>query len=147
MTTVQVAYDCLMSVPVDVEGDIKEIEELKAFLQWQSTLAWLKSGVEGQFEPHDVMGLLDSFSSAVKEDNPSKSDWEVQMSISGILDGKNQGSHQLHDPADNYLPQPRETATCVMSQTSRISSCSYDAMGDLCPCLETEYRCQGSFWS
>jgi len=40
----QAAYDCLMSVPVDVEGDVLEIDELKAFLQWQSTLAWLKTG-------------------------------------------------------------------------------------------------------
>ena len=36
----QRAYECLMSVPVDVEGDLQEIEELKAFLQYQSTLAW-----------------------------------------------------------------------------------------------------------
>jgi hypothetical protein len=63
----QRAYDCLMSVPVDVAGDVKEIQELKAYLEYQSTLAWLKAGVKDVREPLDIMGGLDSIAKNVQD--------------------------------------------------------------------------------
>lgn len=106
----------MMSVPIDVEGDLKEIEELKAFLQWQSTLAWLKSGkvltlrmfqsctdvfrkhigVEDIIEPQDLMANLDSLASAVKSKTSLKSDYEVQLSIRKMLDGKHSSVARDH---------------------------------------------------
>jgi hypothetical protein len=104
----QTAYDCLMSVFIDVEGDPKEIDELKAFLQWQSTLAWLQTdkvltllvfqactdvfrkyiGVEDIIDPQDLMANLDSLASAVKSKTSLKSDYKVQLSIRKMLDDK-----------------------------------------------------------
>jgi hypothetical protein len=83
----QRAYDCLMSVPVDVAGDIKEIQELKSYLEYQSTLAWLKSGVKDLQNPFDVMGGLDAIAKSV-QDKKYKSDYEVQFSIRRLLDGE-----------------------------------------------------------
>ncbi|KAI2610762.1 uncharacterized protein GGS25DRAFT_163198 [Hypoxylon fragiforme] len=57
----QLAFDCLISVPVDVEGNLKEIEELRHFLQFQSTLSYLKDGryrntqVGKHNEPLDIL--------------------------------------------------------------------------------------------
>jgi hypothetical protein len=84
----QRAYDCLMSVPVDIEGDIKEIEELEAYIQYQSTLAWLKSGVKDVAEPHDITDLFDSLKFAIKGKKFFTSDYEVQLSIRRLLDGE-----------------------------------------------------------
>lgn len=83
----QIAYDCLMSVPVDIEGDVKMIQELKNFLEYQSTLAWLKSGVEGQIKPLDIFAELDTISKNVKA-KAYKSDWQVQMDIRNLLSSK-----------------------------------------------------------
>lgn len=76
-----------MSVPVDIEGDVKMIQELKNFLEYQSTLAWLKSGVEGQIKPLDIFAELDTISKNVKA-KAYKSDWQVQMDIRNLLSSK-----------------------------------------------------------
>lgn len=84
----ELAWDCLRTVPVDVEGDLKEIEELKAHLEWHSTLAYLKSGVEGQIEPLDVLGQLDTLSTAIKNGSITN-DYAVQFLIRSLLECKN----------------------------------------------------------
>ncbi|KAH8716993.1 hypothetical protein GQ44DRAFT_688498 [Phaeosphaeriaceae sp. PMI808] len=81
----QRAYDCLTSVPVDAQGDIKEIQELKAYLEYHSTLTWLKKGVKDQIEPLDVMGELDLIIKGLN-DKTYKNDYEVQLSIRRTLD-------------------------------------------------------------
>lgn len=81
------AYDCLLSVPVDSAGDLKEIDELKAYLQYQSTLTWLKAGVKGQIEPLDIMSNLDIIADGIKKKS-YKSDYDVQLSIRQLLDSK-----------------------------------------------------------
>jgi hypothetical protein len=83
----QRAYDCLMSVPVDLAGDVKEIQELKSYLEYQSTLAWLKSGVKDLQGPLDIMGGLDAIAKSV-QDKKYKSDYEVQFAIRRLLDGE-----------------------------------------------------------
>lgn len=61
-----------MSVPVDVEGDLKEIEELGHFLQFQSTLSYLKDGryrntqVGTHKEPLDLLGCLNDVAQSTK---------------------------------------------------------------------------------
>jgi hypothetical protein len=83
----QIAYDCLMSVPVDVQGDVLEITELKSYLEYQSTLAWLKKGVQGIRDPLDIMDGLDKIASDVKK-NVYQSDYGVQVDIRLLLDSK-----------------------------------------------------------
>jgi hypothetical protein len=83
----QYAYDCLMSVPVDVEGDLKKISELREFLQWQSTLSWLKEGDQYQRPSLDIMAELDKIAQGVQNET-FISDDEVQLAIRRTLDGK-----------------------------------------------------------
>lgn len=90
----QTAYECLMSVPVDIEGDVKMIQELKNFLEYQSTLAWLKSGVEGQIQPLDIFAELDTISKNVKA-KAYTSDWQVQMAIRNLLSSKSSLDAQI----------------------------------------------------
>ncbi|KAF2826510.1 hypothetical protein CC86DRAFT_293001 [Ophiobolus disseminans] len=93
----QRAYDCLMTVPVDVEGDLKEVEELESYIQYQSTLSWLKSGVKDQLDPHDIMGIFGSLKSAIKGKKDFISDYQVQLTIRATLDAA--GDFHLH-----YIP-------------------------------------------
>ncbi|KAF2033429.1 hypothetical protein EK21DRAFT_58434 [Setomelanomma holmii] len=79
------AYDCLLTVPVDAEGDLQEIYELKAYLQYQSTLSWLKAGVKDQIKPIDIMGTLDKIGDGIKK-NLYSNDYEVQLAIRTLLD-------------------------------------------------------------
>lgn len=83
----EIAYECLKSVPVDVQGDVQEITELKSYLEYQSTLAWLKKGVEGIREPLDIMGGLDKIAVDVKK-NAYESDYDVQVDIRLLLDSE-----------------------------------------------------------
>jgi hypothetical protein len=78
-------YEYLPNVHTIVKGDVKEIQELKAYLEYQSTLAWLKTGVEGQLAPLDIMGGLDTIATAV-QGGKYKSDYEVQYAIRQLLD-------------------------------------------------------------
>ncbi len=81
----ELAYQCLQSVPVDVDGDVQEIEELKEFLEYQTTLAWLKAGVDGQIKPLDLMGSLDSIAWKVKAGR-YENDYDVQFDIRALFD-------------------------------------------------------------
>ncbi|KAK5652880.1 hypothetical protein OQA88_9546 [Cercophora sp. LCS_1] len=57
------AIECLRTVPNKVEPAQKLIKSLKAFFQWQSSLAFLKSPPESyMFEPVDIMAGLDNIS-------------------------------------------------------------------------------------
>jgi hypothetical protein len=76
-----------MSVPVDVEGDLKEISELREFLQWQSTLSWLKEGDQYQRPSLDIMAELDKIAQGVQNET-FISEYEVQLAIRRTLDGK-----------------------------------------------------------
>lgn len=86
----QLAYDCLMSVPVDVEGDLKEIEELENFLQFQSTTSYLKDGryVNNQMEQHnDPLDLHEAlrYTAQSIRNGSYQSDYEVQLAIHTLL--------------------------------------------------------------
>lgn len=83
----QLACECLQSVPVDVEGDVLQIQQLKEYLQFHSTLAYLKAGSKGQMEPYDIIGQLDIFSEEVRN-GTFDSEYDVQLSIRKLFDGK-----------------------------------------------------------
>ena len=83
----QLAYECLQSVPVDVEGDVLQIQQLKEYLQFQSTLTYLKAGSKGQIEPYDILGQLDVLAEEVGN-GTFDSEYDVQLSIRKLLDGE-----------------------------------------------------------
>jgi hypothetical protein len=57
----ELAFNCLTSVPVDVQGDVQQIEEIKLFLQWQSDMAYIEHPPEHSFlEPVKIYGELDN---------------------------------------------------------------------------------------
>jgi hypothetical protein len=63
----QLAYECLMSVPVDIEGGLELIHGMKAYWQWQSTSAYLKSPPAGRLDPPvDLFQGLDNIAKDLK---------------------------------------------------------------------------------
>lgn len=59
----ELAYQCLQSVPLDAEGAALQIEGMKFFAQFQSTLAYLKEPPKGYLYPAvDIVGALDQIS-------------------------------------------------------------------------------------
>jgi len=70
---------------VDVAGDIQQIEELKAYLQWQTTFTYLSNPPAGYTEkPVDILGGLDLIAQKVKNGSYT-SEWAVQSDISSLL--------------------------------------------------------------
>ncbi|KAG9190680.1 hypothetical protein G6011_08768 [Alternaria panax] len=78
----QVAFDCLDSVPVNVQGNTQLVEELKQIWQFQSELVWLKKpGDDWEFGPLDIEAELDN----VKDNLDSfSSEYAVQIAIQNI---------------------------------------------------------------
>ncbi|KAF1961359.1 hypothetical protein CC80DRAFT_500635 [Byssothecium circinans] len=74
------AYKCLQTVPVDKDGDLKQLQELKQMLQFHSTLSYLKQGLKDNIEPVDVMGKLDEMAKKLNEGG-FKSEYEFQLGI------------------------------------------------------------------
>lgn len=96
LTLRQIAYECLQSVPVDTEGDLLEIAELKELLKFQSNLNYLKDGIKHHNEAVDILGGLDHIADGVKNRN-YKSDYEVQLAIRQLF-GKAQDNHLAWSP-------------------------------------------------
>ncbi|KAJ4294498.1 hypothetical protein N0V90_008189 [Kalmusia sp. IMI 367209] len=89
------AFDCLNSVPVDVEGDKKLIDDLKIAWQWHSDITWLKNPPsDWENGPLDMMTELDNI-----KDHLDKFDSEylVQLAIQKIA--MRTGDYHL-----NYVP-------------------------------------------
>lgn len=107
----QLAYECLQSVPVDVEGDVLQIQLLKEYLQFQSTLAYLKAGSKGQIEPYDILGRLDVLAEGVGN-GTFDSEYDAQLSIRKLLDGK----PAEPDSSDSWL------LTCRFDRRWRLPS-------------------------
>jgi hypothetical protein len=76
------AFDCLDSVPVDVQGNTQLIDELKNIWQFQSEIVWLKNPGDGwEFGPLDIDAELDN----VKNNLDSfSSEYAVQLAIQNI---------------------------------------------------------------
>jgi hypothetical protein len=77
---------CLQSVPLDKEGDVRLIDDLKLFVKWQSNIAYLKKPpADYTEEPVDVMGELDRLASQLSTDT-FKSEYDFQMSLMTVFD-------------------------------------------------------------
>jgi hypothetical protein len=76
---------CLQSVPLDKEGDIRLIDDMKLYLKWQSNIAFLKNPPQGYTEkPVDIMGELDSMKSRLSSGG-FKSEYDFQMQILDVF--------------------------------------------------------------
>ncbi|KAI0137092.1 peptidase S41 family protein [Xylariales sp. AK1849] len=75
------AYECLQSVPNKAEPAKKLIDSLQAFVQWQSTLAWLKDPPASYMLPAtDIVARLDNLSTtAVAGRFASEYDFQLEV--------------------------------------------------------------------
>ncbi|KAF2872426.1 hypothetical protein BDV95DRAFT_606042 [Massariosphaeria phaeospora] len=78
----QTAFECLDSVPVDVQGNSKLIDELKLVWQWQSEISWLKNPpAEWEWGPIDIEKELDNVKANLES---FSSEYAVQLAIQNI---------------------------------------------------------------
>jgi hypothetical protein len=77
---------CLESVPLDKDGDMKLIDELKLYVKWQSSIAYLKDPPAGYTEkPVDIMGELDRMKSQLSSGG-FKNEYDFQMQMMALFD-------------------------------------------------------------
>jgi hypothetical protein len=75
------AYECLQSVPNKPEPAKKLIDSLQAFVQWQSTLAWLKNPPSSYMLPAtDIVQRLNNIS-ATAVAGRFASEYDFQLAI------------------------------------------------------------------
>lgn len=78
----QVAFECLESVPVDINGNEQLIDELKRIWTFQSEIEWLKNpGDDWEFGALDIEAELDSIKSNL---GSYSSEYAVQLAIQNI---------------------------------------------------------------
>ncbi|KAK6579857.1 hypothetical protein PZA11_007565 [Diplocarpon coronariae] len=81
----QLAFDCLQSVPNKPEPAAALVRSLKAFVQWQSTLAFLKDPPASyMLPPTDIAGGLDNIS-ATATAGRFKSEYDFQLSVVKLI--------------------------------------------------------------
>ncbi|KAK0663481.1 peptidase S41 family protein [Cercophora samala] len=87
-----VAISCLLTVPNKPEPALKLIKSLRAFVQWQSTLPWLKSPPESyDLAPVDILGGLDKIASRVSGDEKYASEYDFAMAIIELIGASHDG--------------------------------------------------------
>jgi hypothetical protein len=78
----QAAFECLDSVPVDVQGNTQLIDELKQIWQFQSEIVWLKNpGKDWEFGSLDIEAELDNIKSNL---GSFSSEYAVQLAIQNV---------------------------------------------------------------
>jgi len=82
----ELGVQCLRSVPLDKEGDMRLIDDLKLYAKWQSNIAYLKDPPAGYNEqPIDIMGELDRMKNELASDGFS-SEYEFQLQLMSLVD-------------------------------------------------------------
>ncbi|OTB04220.1 hypothetical protein M426DRAFT_11842 [Hypoxylon sp. CI-4A] len=111
------AYDCLRSVPNRPQPAQQLITSLKAFVQWQTTLAWLKNPPQSYtLPPVDIQGGLDNISSTVQAGGFA-SEYDFQLAIVELISS-------AHDGHFYYLPDVFKAFTFENNLASDIVSVS-----------------------
>ncbi|KAH7391549.1 peptidase S41 family protein [Cadophora sp. MPI-SDFR-AT-0126] len=81
----QLAFDCLQSVPNKPDPAVAMVKSLKAFVQWQSTLAFLKDPPSSYMLPAtDIEGGLSNISSTAAAGG-FKSEYDFQLSVVKLI--------------------------------------------------------------
>jgi hypothetical protein len=83
------AIDCLLTVPFNATDGLLLLESLKPYLQWQSTLAYLKNPPPDYWrEPHDLLGSLqDMIDNINRYDSQYRFELDLYMRVSLAYDG------------------------------------------------------------
>ncbi|KAH6873021.1 hypothetical protein BKA58DRAFT_313356 [Alternaria rosae] len=77
----ELGVQCLQSVPLDMEGNVKLIDDLKLMVKWQSNIAYLKNPPKGYTEePLDIVGELNNMQKQVS-DGTFKNEYEFQLKM------------------------------------------------------------------
>ncbi|KAI1471239.1 uncharacterized protein F4812DRAFT_467403 [Daldinia caldariorum] len=91
------AYECLRSVPNRVQPAQQLIQSLKAFVEWQSTLAWLKDPPKSYgFPTVDVQGSLDKILDTATQGG-YESEYDFQVAIVQTINAAHDG-HFFYTP-------------------------------------------------
>lgn len=83
----EIAWQCLMSVPLNVTAAIEWIDSLRPYLAWQSTTSYLKNP---QFNnpPHDILGELDRMSAQI---NSYANEWQFEFDLYRVFQASGDG--------------------------------------------------------
>ncbi|KAK1087087.1 hypothetical protein LTR33_001246 [Friedmanniomyces endolithicus] len=85
MFDADIAMACLRSIPVDVAGDVDEIDGLKVMVQFQSTLPYLKDPPPGYLYPAvDILASLVAIQADVQA-GIYTSEYDVQMDLYNLV--------------------------------------------------------------
>ncbi|KAJ4412745.1 hypothetical protein N0V91_000507 [Didymella pomorum] len=77
----ELGMNCLASVPLDKEGNVKLIDDMKLFVKWQSNIAYLKNPPSNYTEkPVDVMGELNLMQKGLAN-GTFKTEYDFQMEM------------------------------------------------------------------
>lgn len=77
----ELGMKCLMSVPLDKEGNVKLIDEVKLFVRWQSNIAYLKNPPTNYTEKSvDIVGELDTMQKGLAN-GTFKTEYDFQMGM------------------------------------------------------------------
>ncbi|TLD17979.1 hypothetical protein PspLS_10564 [Pyricularia sp. CBS 133598] len=115
----KMAYDCLQSVPNKVGPATEMIRSLKAFVGWQSTLAFLKAPPRDyMLPPTDILGGLDDIADSAQK-GQYKSEYEFQTAIVEHL-------VTAHDGHFSYRPDVFKAFTFRNKLIAKVASVSVD---------------------
>lgn len=86
-----VAYACLQSVPLHAEDAALQLEGVKTFTQFQSTLAYLKTPPGGYLYP--AVDVLDAYDQMAKklENNEYKGEYDFQIDLLNTINSAHDG--------------------------------------------------------
>ncbi|KAI6244692.1 Peptidase S41 family protein ustP [Erysiphe necator] len=81
----ELAYECLNSVPLNKTAALQLVDSIEPYLEWQSSLAWMKDPPEDyDFPPHDPFGVLASVKKNLEEDKYSN-EHEFQTDLYSVF--------------------------------------------------------------
>jgi hypothetical protein len=81
----ELAVQCLQSVPLDKDGNIQLINDLKVYLEWQSNLAFLKNPPpEYTEQPVDLMGEMESMQKQLSAGGYSN-EYDFQLDLNQLF--------------------------------------------------------------
>jgi hypothetical protein len=77
----ELGVQCLQSVPLDKDGNVKLIDDIKVFIKWQSNVAYIRNPPKGYTEePVDIVGELDTMQKQVAAGGfETEYDFQMQM--------------------------------------------------------------------
>ncbi|KAI1388675.1 uncharacterized protein F4822DRAFT_253115 [Hypoxylon trugodes] len=116
------AYDCLRSVPNRPGPAQKLIQSLKSFVQWQTTLAWLKNPPDSYTLPAiDIQASLDNISSTASIGGFT-SEYDFQLAILETIAAAHDGHFSYYGDVFKAFYFSNDLAADIVSVSSNGTS-------------------------